>query len=236
MVVDSGSIAVVNVVDKDPAAGVGTILLLTQQQRANRARYVGGQLPLSALDAFIRKEGAPEMCPAGYYREPFPNGGFDPCAPDPFARWSFPGKTFVNVTCECIAAAMWIQGVSRKCPDHFPLWGGRMNCDSIRMEAATTARCWLRLERPEVGCVIVYGSVDQDRDGQRDRTGHIMVATEVPAEFDPRYRECWAAIRGVDVAARGEHRANMPTTGIGWFGADRYGPKDSWFLRCVMKP
>ncbi|MGH7179912.1 MAG: hypothetical protein ACREJC_21225 [Tepidisphaeraceae bacterium] len=197
----------------------GLVLGLTPEQVVARARYLA----------------SPE-CVTGYYRLEYPNGGTDPTASDPFARWQKPGSTFVNVTADCIAGALWCQGVDRKQPKRFPLWEGSINCDSMLIDALGSSVCFVVVDRPAPGDMCVYGSVDYDCDGDRDRVGHIMTITDVPAEWDRTVAECWAAIRGVDVAAR-RGRANMATTGTGWFGVDKHGvPKDSQFIHCVMQP
>lgn len=197
----------------------GQVLGLTPEQVVARTRYL-----------------ASDECVTGYYRLEYPNGGTDPTASDPFARWSKPGSSFINITADCIAGALWCQGVDRKQPERFPIWGGAINCDSLLMDARDQAACFRLLDRPEPGCMLVYDSVDYDHDGDRDRVGHIMTITDVPAEWDPASLECWRAIKGADVAAR-RGRANMATTGLGWFGLDKRGvPKDSQFVRCVMEP
>lgn len=215
----------------------GLVVPLTAAQRVKRALYLAGEATLSDLDQFVRKEGAPETCPVIYYRLEYPNGGVDPTAPDPAARWSKPGSKFVNITADCFAAAAWIGGFDRfqeRRASH--VWGGRLNCDSMLIDANEKGRCFVFIEHPEPGCMVAYESEDYDGDGDRDRVGHIGTVVSVPSIWDPTNRECWAQLGVVDIASR-KGRANCRTNGLTWFGRDRRGyPKNSKFVRSVMRP
>lgn len=215
----------------------GLVVPLTADQRVRRALYLAGEATLSELDVFVRKENAPESCSVLYYRLEYPNGGVDPTAPDPGARWSKPGSAFVNRTADCMAGVAWVGGFDRYQPQRgIHIWGGRFNCDSMLIEATSSARCFEQLDAPEPGCIVVYGSEDYDHDGDRDRVGHTGTVVSVPSVWDPDNRECWAQLGVVDIAGR-TGRANCRTTGLTWFGRDRRGmPKNSRFLRSVMKP
>lgn len=198
----------------------GTVIALTPEQRVQRALYLA----------------SPE-CPTIYYRLEYPNGGTDPKAKDPAVRWSRPGSTFVNVTCDCMGGAAWIGGFDRFQPTRFKhIYGGYINCDSMRFDAAGPAKCFERLDKPEPGCMVVFGSVDYDGDGQRDRVGHVGTVVSVPADWNPKKADSWKAMRVVDVSASRKGRANAATSGLGWYGVDRRGvAKDSWFLRSKMR-
>jgi len=199
----------------------GVVLALTDEQRVARAVYL-----------------ASKQCPDIYYRLEYPNGGTDPAAKDPGARWSKPGSTFVNVTADCIAGAAWCGGWDRYQPIRFAhLYDGSINCDSMRFDIEGPGKCFERIDRPEPGCMVVYGSVDANGDGHRDRVGHIGTVVAVPLEWDPKEYDCWKRVKVVDIAARTPQRANQYTTGLTWFGYDRDGvPKDSWFVRSIMQP
>jgi len=198
----------------------GKVIPLTGAQRAARARWL-----------------ASDAAPTIYYRLDYPNGGADPEAADPAARWSHPGSTFVNVTADCMAGAAWCAGFDRYQPVRFKhIYDGYINCDSIRLDIAGPGACFERLDAPEPGCMILYGSLDYDGDGRRDRVGHIGTVTDVPAAWRPDDRACWKALGVVDIAAR-KGRANARTTGDVWFGLDRRGkPKNAWFARSIMRP
>ena len=198
----------------------GLVLPMSMGQIAQRAKWLGGP-----------------KAPAGFYRLEVPNGGTDPSAPDPFSRWTKPGHAFVNITSDCIGGAAWCAGFDRYQPKRMShIYGGWINCDSMRLDADGPSKCFVRLERPELGCFLVYGSKDYDHDGHRDLVGHIMTVWEAPVEWDPKQPACWALIKGTDIAAR-VGRANMHTSGLAWYGFDRRGqPKDSWFIRSVMRP
>lgn len=215
----------------------GLVVPLTSDDVVNRALYLAGELSLHDLDDHVRKEGAPEDCPVLFYRLEFPNGGTDPTAPDPGARWSKPGSTFVNRTADCVAGVAWCSGFDRFQPERAAhVWEGRLNCDSMLIEALDHGRCFEVLDRPEPGCIVVYGSRDYDSDGRRDRVGHTAIVTSVPAEWDAAARECWAGLGVVDIAAR-SGRANARANGTTWFGNDKRGErKDSRFLRSIMEP
>lgn len=197
----------------------GTVIDLDADQRVARAVYL-----------------ASPQCVTMYYRLDYPNGGTDPLAKDPAARWSHPGSKFVNITCDCIGAAAWIAGFDRYQPVRFSdIYDGYINCDSIRIDIAKGGKRFQRLHKPQPGCMILYGSVDYDGDGKRDRVGHIGTVVAVPAVWNPDDPKSWQALKVVDVAAR-KGRANAMTTGLPWFGKDRRGaPKNSWFAVSVMR-
>jgi len=198
----------------------GQVIALTAAERVARARYL-----------------ASPTAPAIYYRLDYPNGGANPEAADPAARWAHPGSSFTNVTADCIAGAAWCAGFDRYQPVRFAhIYEGSINCDSIRLDVAGPGRCFERLAAPAPGCMVVYGSLDYDGDHRWDRIGHIGTVVEVPAEWDARERACWQALGVVDIAGR-KGRANARTTGGAWFGADRQGKaKDAWFVRSTMHP
>jgi hypothetical protein len=208
---------------------------LTAEQIVARARYLAGETASDQLDEFVRDAAA--QCATIYYRLEYPQGGDDPTAPDPASRWSKPGSNFVNVTADCVAGIAWCSGFDRLQPERAGrVWGGRLNCDSILIEANEYGACFEFLEAPEPGAIVVFGSIDYNRDGERDRIGHIGIVTDVPAEWDRAARECWEALGVVDIAGR-SGRANMRTSGLTWWGNDRQGvAKDSKFLRSLMEP
>jgi hypothetical protein len=215
----------------------GLVVPLTDQQRVKRALYLAGELPITALDVFVRKENAPEVCPVLFYRLDYPNGGEDPTAPDPAARWSKPKTTFVNRTLDCQAAKAWIQGYDRYQPIRaVHVWGGRLNCDSELIEAEHHGKCFEILDAPIPGCFVNYGSVDYDHDGDRDRVGHTETVIEVPPVWDPENPDCWRALQ--TVGARGvSGRTNQRYNGLAFFGNDKHGvPKNARFLRSIMRP
>lgn len=215
----------------------GLVLPLTAEQRVKRALYLAGEITIRELDGFVRKAGAPDICPVIYYRLEFPNGGTDPTAPDPAARWTKPNKDFINITADCMAAVAWIGGFDRLQRERGAhVWGGRFNCDSMLIDALEYGRCFEVLPAPEPGCIVVYDSEDYDHDGTRDRVGHTGTVVRVPSVWDPSARECWAQLGVVDVALR-SGRANCRTNGLAWFGRDRRGyMKNSKFLRSIMTP
>ena len=220
------------------------VLPLTLDQVADRARYLARDLPLKSLDPWLVTDSIittiPQLgeayCPDGYYRLEYPNGNSNPKSANPWSYWRRPGSNFLNRTADCIGGATWCGGFDRYQPDIFPFFEGSINCDSMLMDARHKQTCFKIVPTPLIGAFMVYDSEDYDGDGQRDRVGHISVIIEIPAEFDPKERACWAAIKAVDVANRGRNRANEKTTGLVWFGNDRRGyPKNSQFVVSVME-
>jgi hypothetical protein len=197
----------------------GKVLGLTLDQVAARARYL-----------------ASPQCVAGYYRlngekdglPPY-NGGKDPTAPDPFDRWVKPGGKNTNITADCIGGAAWCGGFDRYQPERFAhLYDGWINTDSMLMDAKGKAKCFVLLDRPTIGAFVVCPT----KSPGHPKAGHIGTIIGVPAEWDPEIVECWRALRVVDVASRGASRANIETTGAGWYQARVQGG----FVRSVMTP
>lgn len=168
-------------------------------------------------------------CPAIYYLLTEHNGGKSPSSPDPADRWSNPGSTFINRTCDCSGGQSWAGGFDRFQPKRMhPSIGysGWFNTDSKIMDARGPQTCFMRLDRPEPGCIIVCKSGSPGH-----KIGHEGGVVSVPAEWDRRERECWQAIGVVDVAALGSGvRANTLRTGRGWYGTS------AEFLRPIMQP
>lgn len=122
--------------------------------------------------------------------------------------------------CDCVGFTAWCAGFDRFQKD-FPLYGGWINTDSSlgRWNAKTgqwdPADCWfLRLEKPVIGCWIVYPSVDLDNDGDRDRIGHVGIVTSVACEWS------WATTKVVHCSSSASRahkgRAIQETTAELW--------------------
>lgn len=206
--------------------GRGLVLPLTAKQRVQRALYLAELAEMSSLDPWAQRTGAPAKCPDIFYLLKDHNGGKDPTAADPADRWSKDGSTFVNRTCDCIGGASWIGGWDRYEPIRFAhIYGGWINTDSMRMDAGGKEKCFVKLDAPELGCYVVCASGSPGHD-----VGHIGTVVGVPEGWNRKDRASWDALDVVDVASRTPRRANMLTTGRGWFGAD------AWFTRSIMKP
>jgi hypothetical protein len=220
----------------------GLVIPLTPEQVVTRALYLAGERTIHDLDEHVLlRTDTPEYCPVIFYRLngkhdglPAYNGGKDPRATDPADRWTKPGKTFVNVTCDCMGGAAWCAGFDRYQPKRMPAsigYGGWYNTDSMLLDARGPARCFIELAKPEPGTMITCASGTPGHE-----VGHVgTVVGYRLAEWDPTSRECWEAIEVVDIAARRDRRgmparANMRTTGRGWFGTG------AGFLRSVMMP
>ncbi len=202
----------------------GLVCGLTLEQVRQRALYLAGETTIDRLDWYVRKEDAPMSCPTGYYLLKEYNGGKDPTAPDPFARWKKPGSTQVNVTADCIGGAAWCGGFDRFQEKRFAhIYGGWINTDSMIQDASGPAKCFELLDRPLPGCFVVFKSGDAGH-----AVGHIGTVVDVPLEWDPNERECWKALGVVDVASR-VGRANKRRDGSAWFRVGR-------FIQSVMRP
>ncbi len=217
---------------------------MTSQQVVTRALYLAGQMPIDALDPYVRRDPATlrslggyvltgldsdqhhTFVPDLYYLLKDFNGGKDPTAPDPADRWSRPGSSFVNRTVDCSGGNAWMQGFDRYQPRRFDhIYGGWINTDSKILDARGPARCFRALERPEPGCILTCKS------GSR---GHVIghectVVAYRGAEWDPTVRDLWALIDVVDCAASGR-RANSMRNAVGWWNTG------AMFLSNVMEP
>lgn len=204
----------------------GLVVPLTAEQRVRRLLYLAGEASTHELDPYIVLRGdTQDECPAIYYRLKDFNGGKDPTATDPAVRWRKPGSTLENVTCDCMGAQAWAGGFDRYQPYRFVhVYGGWINTDSMRIDAGGAQRCFVKLDRPEPGCMVVFAA-----GAGGHAVGHVGGVIEVPAEYAPEEREWWRELGVVDVAAR-IGRANRRTTGLAWYD------QDPWFVRSIMTP
>jgi len=226
----------------------GQVVPLTDEQRVRRLLYLAGEVPLGALDSYVRTDPIelhaaggyelgqlePIFCPTLFYRmhveldgqDVAVNGGTDPCAPDPATRWRFPGSATQNRTCDCVGGVAWAGGWDRYQPQRFAhIYKGWINTDSMRMDAGGPQKCFVREPRPMPGAMIVYAS-----GAAGIKVGHVAgIVAYDGVEFDPDVAECWSRIQCVEVAAY-QGRANRRTTGRHWFG------KNAWFVRSIMVP
>lgn len=211
----------------------GIALPLTADQRVNRALYLAGEIPLSKLDDFVRKDpdevlaisgysdpdGDGEIfCPDLYYLLEKYNGGKDPTAPDPAIRWRKPGSTFVNRTVDCSGGNGWMGGHDRLQEQRMPKsigYDGYYNTNSKMYDARGPQRCFKPRQVPERGDIIVCESKSRGHDVGHE--GRMIGYRGV--EWDPTKRECWALIDVVDCAGR-KGRSNKRTTGVGWFNTN----------------
>jgi hypothetical protein len=209
----------------------GIVLPLSAEQRLNRMLYLAKLKPISVLDEFVmRMPDTPQTCPDIYYLLHDFNGGKNPQAPDPADRWVKPGGKHVNRTCDCIGGMAWAGGWDRYQPIRFShIYQGWINTDSMRADARGPELCFIKLDKPELGCYVVYGS-DPHKKTHGVPVGHIGGVVGVPDDWNERDRDCWKAMKIVDVANRTPKPANKLTSALGWWG------KDAWFVRSVMQP
>lgn len=160
--------------------GRGAIRPTSIREAVERARSMLGYRPANKRQIAYRLKG-------GF------NGGHDPFAKHP-ARWS-PADSQREAwsktgayTCDCAGFVAWCLGYDRYQPDSGFHNEGRgykyINTDSAIWASEAEVPTWFkRLEYPEVGCLVVYGS--KWRSGKRVRVGHVGLVTAVPAEWDP---------------------------------------------------
>jgi hypothetical protein len=204
----------------------GLVVSLSPAETVTRALYLAGERTIVDLDEHVLiRTDTPERCPTIYYRLKGFNGGRDPRATDPATRWIEDGGKQVNVTADCVGGASWCGGWDRFQPERFEhIYEGWINTDSMMMDATKPRRCFEPSPVPRPGWMVVCGSGSRGH-----KVGHVGTIVSVPAEWDETKRECWDAIGVVDIAGR-DGRANMRTTGRGWFGTD------AMFLRSAMRP
>jgi hypothetical protein len=120
------------------------------------------------------------------------NGGADPHASHP-GSWSppddqgLPWSASGAWTCDCAGFVAWSLGFDRYQPRDFAAEGDGydyINTDSMIMASRSSRRSWfLQIDRPEPGCLAVYGSTWKD--GRRATVGHVGFVVEVlAAEWD----------------------------------------------------
>lgn len=219
----------------------GVALGLSLDQVHTRLLYLGGLVPASKLDDHVtdrhdahRVDGYDHtdehgdfFCTSLYYLLKDHNGGKDPTALDPADRWSFPGKTFVNRTADCIGGMAWAGGFDRYQPTRFHhIYDGWINTDSMIQDATRDKRCFTTLDHPEPGCFVVCAS------GSRGHgIGHIGGVIQVADKFDYHNDHSWSTTMIVDVAAWGPGiRANTKHSMLGWFNTNAV------FVKSIMTP
>jgi hypothetical protein len=215
----------------------GTVVPLTDDEIVARAMYLAGKTSIDTLDACVHKDGAPQMCPVIYYLLKGYNGGKDPTASDSADRWSKPGSTFVNVTCDCSGGNSWMGGHDRfqeKRMRPSVGYGGWFNTDSKILDAmlplkSGEQRCFEADPLPNRGRVIVCKSGSPGHTIGHE--GRIVGYRGDITQFDPKNRAHWDLIDVVDVSSQGAgKRANLMHTGRGWYGTG------ALFLKSVMTP
>jgi hypothetical protein len=215
----------------------GLVVPLTDDEIVQRALYLAGKASIDTLDQYVRKTGAPSICPAIYYLLKGYNGGKDPTAPDPADRWSKSGSTFINITCDCSGGNSWMGGFDRYQPDRMRAsvgYGGWFNTDSKILDAtlplkAGEKRCFESDPLPNRGRIIVCKSGSPGHTIGHE--GRIVGYRGDISKFDPNNRAHWDLIDVVDVSSQGAgKRANLLRTGRGWYGTG------ALFLKSVMAP
>ena len=145
-----------------------TELQLTDDEIANRAELLAG--PWSpTIWYFLDAEKGTR------------SGGRDPSARDCATHWK-DGNGKKWATTDCVGLACWAAGIPRVLK-RFKQYGGRINTDSMILDAEDTQSVFRRAARPHRGCFIVMpGRFDEN--GKRISPGHVGIITGVLiAEF-----------------------------------------------------
>lgn len=189
--------------------------------------------PTTRVDAVARARRMTGSAGAAIrYRLKDHQGGRDPHATDCASHWKSLIKRIDLATADCAGFIAWALGFDRFQPDAFATYGGWINCDSALIDARTV-KSWfeevdwanpdpVRRIAPLAGDVVVFPSIDVDRDGKRDRVGHIGVITEVLPSWAPNI---WGALRVAHCSGGNDKRigrAIAETTAIPWSGATVY--------------
>lgn len=86
--------------------------------------------------------------------------------------------------CDCSGFVAWSLGLDRK-TDH-PVYvkhnGGWINTDAIIHDTTQSTGLFVRLDRPRVGALLVYGSTYEN--GKRKKPGHVGIVTELDEHGD----------------------------------------------------
>jgi hypothetical protein len=177
------------------------------------------------------------MCPTIYYLLKGYNGGKDPTAPDSADRWSKPGSTFMNITCDCSGGNSWMGGHDRYQPERMRPsvgYGGWFNTDSKILDATLPLkpgekRCFEADPSPNRGRIIVCKSGSSGHTIGHE--GRVVGYRGDISKFDSKNAAHWDLIDVVDVSSQGAgKRANLMHTGRGWYGTG------ALFLKSVMTP
>lgn len=229
---------------KSSAEGINTVLPLTTEQVLARALFLVGQRRLSDLDPWVKTDpdtlkawgykGKADTCLPIYYQLPAPlNGGRNPRAPDPAARWHFTDKQHVNRTCDCSGGVAWMIGIDRyqpRAPGVIGKWGGWVNVDSKIADATSSKpQSFEMLDEPIPGCIISFAS-----NSGGHKIGHEAVVISVPSKWDPSDHKCWTELKAANVASKGAMQANTIAPGTWWEKSWIQGRK-TYFLKPIMK-
>lgn len=109
-------------------------------------------------------------------------GGRNPRALTPASTITVGGLE--RTGCDCSGFVAWVLGYDRYQPDDFDYMGGWISTDGMLGKWDKTKECWTPdpdwfelLEAPTPGCLVVYGAVDLDHDGQKERIGHVGIVS-----------------------------------------------------------
>lgn len=152
-------------------------------------------------------------------------GGRNPMATTPI------GKRDDRRGCDCVGFTAWCSGFDRF-QKTFPYFGGWINTDSSLGKWNADLGKWepaekwfMLLERPCIGCWIVYPSVDIDHDGDRDRIGHVGIVTSVEKEWSWQTTRVVHCSSSASKATRG--RAVQESDALLWGRARTYRGRTS---------
>lgn len=156
------------------------------------------------------------------YRLADHQGGRDPHADDCASHWHSLIKRIPLATSDCAGFVAWCLGFDRYQPKTFATYGGWINCDSALIDARANCQLFHAVLTPEPGDLVVFPSIDLDRDGKRDRYGHTGLVTYVGPRWTPG---AWSMLRVAHCSSLSDQRfdrAIMETAGLVWARRENY--------------
>jgi hypothetical protein len=115
--------------------------------------------------------------------------------------------------CDCSGFVAWCLGIDRKRPNFAGY--GWVSTDSLVAAARSPGTGVGELERPEVGCLVVYPGIYKQ--GKRVRVGHVGIVSQVPAEWSGDF----GTLKVIHCSAGNQRRtkkAVQETSGTAWTG------------------
>lgn len=141
--------------------------------------------------------------------------------------------------CDCMGFVAWAWGFDRFQRD-YPIYGGWINTDSMLGywrdgKRELVAGFFETVKEILPGDLLVYPSVDLDRDGKRDRVGHVAMVTDASL-YDGSYGSL-TVIHCASSHYKKQGDAIQETTGALWDRAKTFrGKTDPRFAATVVRP
>lgn len=121
--------------------------------------------------------------------------------------------------CDCSGLTCWAYGIPRNDKEYFSDDGGWAYTNSIVADALDNNDMYEKLDKPTVGCLVVYPGITVK--GERIRIGHIGIVTFVPEVWDGDFKK----LRVVHCSGGNYKRtkdAIQETNGAVWAGKETH--------------